>query len=333
MRRNSPKGTSRLKKTRVAVLGFGSQGKAQAHNLRDSGITSLIGLPSKSKSRPIAKKAGFDVLAPEKAIIAADVIVVLLPDHKHKEFFKAIDPKILKGKALIFAHGLSITFGLFKPPGDCDIIMVAPHGPGIRIRERYLAGEKFTAFAGVKQDYSGNAWKIAKAYAAAIGCDTANLFESSFEEEAIGDIFGEQAVLCGGLVGLLETGFESLVKKGHSPESAYLECVYQLDLIIDLVKRYGPAGMFERISKTAAFGSLKAKDSLFTSDFVKRMDKLYNQIKSGKFANSLVRENRNSMAGFKSMLADSASSSLQKTHDKLAKSLSAPSRSGKGPGS
>jgi ketol-acid reductoisomerase len=228
---------------------------------------------------------------------------------------------MLDGKALIFAHGLSVAFGLAKPPGTCDIILVAPHGPGIRIRELYSAGKPFTAFWGVANDASGRAAKIARAYAAAVGCPAKGLFATTFRDEAFGDIFGEQAVLCGGLVGLIETGFATLVNKGISPRDAYLECVHQLDLIVDLIKRHGPAGMFERISKTAAYGSLKNKDRLFDSSMRKKMNALYGEIENGKFARELLRENRAGMASLKRALAKERKSPLQKAHARLWKGL------------
>jgi ketol-acid reductoisomerase len=246
----------------------------------------------------------------------------LIPDHKHRDLFdKLRKPQILSGKALIFAHGFSIAFDLVKPPSDCDVILIAPHGPGLRLRENYLDGEPFTAFRGIENDHSGMALQIATAYAAAIGCPEINLFPSTFKEEAMGDIFGEQAVLCGGLVGLMESGFDTLVKKGHSKESAYLECIYQLDLLIDLVKQFGPTGMFERISKTAAFGSLKRKEFLFDSGFKRKMEALYDEIQKGKFAKALTREGDREMAGLFKMLKASRESSLQRTHDSLSHKL------------
>lgn len=307
-----------LRKYNICVLGYGSQGRAQALNLRDSGIPPLIGLPSGSKSRKAARADGFAIATPERAVKRGDIIVLLIPDHKHKELFDGFrKPQILSGKTLIFAHGLSIAFGLVKPPPDCDVILIAPHGPGLRLRENYITGEPFTAFRGIENDHSGKALQIARAYAAAIGCPAANLFPSTFMEEAVGDIFGEQAVLCGGLVGLMESGFDTLVKKGHSRRSAYLECIYQLDLLIDLVKQFGPAGMFERISKTAAFGSLKRKQFLFDSEFRRKMEALYDDIQKGGFAKTLTRENARGMTGFLRMLKASRESSLQKTHDSL----------------
>lgn len=311
-----------LRNKSVAILGYGSQGRAQALNLRDSGILPLIGLPSDSKSRKAARADGFTVTTTETAIKRSDIIAVLIPDHKHKELFDGLrELRILSGKALIFAHGFSIAFGLVKPPPDCDVILIAPHGPGLRLRENYLDGESFTAFRGIENDHSGKALQIACAYATAIGCPETNLFPSTFKEEAVGDIFGEQAVLCGGLVGLMESGFDTLVKKGHSEESAYLECIYQLDLLIDLVKQFGPAGMFERISKTAAFGSLKRKEFLFDSGFRRRMEALYDDIQKGRFAKTLTTEDGRGMAGFLKMLKASRESSLQRTHDSLSRRL------------
>lgn len=317
---------------KIAVLGFGSQGKAQALNLRDSGAAPLIGLPSKSKSRIKARDEGFLIATAKKAIKSSDIIAVLIPDHKHKELFDSLQGIDLSGKAFIFAHGLSVAFGLVKFSSYNDIIMVAPHGPGVRLRERYIAAEPFTAFIAVEQDNSGGAWQIAAEYANAIGCGEQNLFESTFRDEAVGDIFGEQAVLCGGLVGLLEAGFETLVDKGLSPQSAYLECVYQIDLIIDLIKRFGTAGMFERISKTAAFGSLRVKDKLFDQRFRAKMEDLYKEINSGKFVELLMKENRAEFAGFESMLAECRESTLDKAHKAFSRRLNVRSRKPKAPG-
>jgi len=317
-----------LKSKRIAVLGFGSQGAAQAKNLRDSGFAPLIGLPSKSKSRRAAKKERFEIAMPLKAIESSDIIAVLIPDHKHKTLFDSIPPAILSGKTLIFAHGLSIHFGLVKPPHDCDTALVAPHGPGLRLREKYLAGEPFTAFVGVGNNASGKAVKIARAYAEAIGCPRKYQFESSFRDEAIGDIFGEQAVLCGGLVGLMESGFDTLVKKGFSEEAAYLECIYQIDLIVDLIKKFGPAGMFERISVTAAYGSQKEKKALFGRDFKKRLENLYREIKGGSFAAELERDSRNNMIEYKKLLSENRNSRLQKAHEELSRKLRRRARGG-----
>jgi ketol-acid reductoisomerase len=306
---------------KIAVIGYGSQGQAQAMNLRDTGLMPIIGLPPKSKSRSLASKERFEIYTPQKAIERCDSAVILAPDHKHRDLFESIPPRLLAGKSLIFAHGLSIAFGLIKPPSTCDLILVAPHGPGVRIRELYKEGKPFTAFWGVEHNATGKANEIAIEYAAAIGCPRQGLFKTSFRDEAIGDIFGEQVVLCGGLTGLLETGFETLVKSGLSPENAYLECVYQLDLIIDLIKSHGPAGMFERISKTAAIGSLDAKDKLFDKSMRQKMKKLFGEIESGRFARSLMRESETGMKQYKRNLAKLKKSKLQKAQEKMGKRM------------
>ncbi len=310
-----------LSDKKIAVLGYGSQGSAQAKNLRDSGLNPVIGLPAGSGSTKAARKDRFEILTPKKAIEKSDLIAVLIPDHKHKALFNIIPASLLSGKALVFAHGLSIHFGLVKPPPDCDVILVAPHGPGIRLREKYLAGEPFTAFVGVGNDASGKAGRTARAYAEAIGCPPEFQFKSTFRDEAVGDIFGEQAVLCGGLAGLMESGFQMLLKKGFSEEAAYLECIYQIDLIVDLIKKFGPAGMFDRISVTAAFGSLKKKDSLFGKDFYKKLEDLYKEVESGRFAKQLQKDSGKNMPDYKRLLSKSRDSKLQKAHESLAKKL------------
>jgi ketol-acid reductoisomerase len=303
----------------VAILGYGSQGRAQALNLRDSGIMPIIGLPSRSKSRQKAHADGFKAMTPQAAIRRADIVAVLAPDHKHQELFESLPVDILDGKSLLFTHGFSVAFGLVKPPLSCDVILVAPHGPGIRLREMYLKRQSFTAFWAIENDHSGQASRIGLAYAAAIGCPPSNLFKSTFRDEAIGDVFGEQAVLCGGLVRLIEAGFETLVRHGLSPESAYLECVYQIDLIVDLVKKYGPAGMFDRISITAAYGSLRIKKRLSPPNA--EMDKLYREVATGLFARDLMNESRKGMVSLRRLSGQCRQSILQRTHDKLSKKL------------
>lgn len=320
--KNAKSALAYLTGKKLAVLGYGSQGKAQALNLRDSGLDPVIGLPARSMSIQRAHDDGFTVVTPDEAVNESDAIAVLIADHLHKQFFDSIEkPEVLSEKALIFAHGLSVAFGLVRPPSNCDIILVAPHGPGVRLREKYMKGEPFTAFIAVGNDSSGEAGDMAAAYAEAIGCPESARFPSTFEEEAVGDIFGEQAVLCGGLVGLMESGFKTLVENGHSAESAYLECIYQLDLIVDLVKKHGPAGMFERISKTAAFGSLRQKDSLFGSGFSKKLNSLYKEINTGGFARNLTEESRSGMNEHHRLLKEIRDSALQKTHDLLSERL------------
>jgi ketol-acid reductoisomerase len=311
--------TGILNHKRVAIIGFGSQGQAQALNLRDSGVEPIIGLRAKSKSRKLARALGFKITNPLTAVNESEIIVILIPDHKHKELFETISSRQMREKSFIFAHGLSIAFGLVKIPSTSDIILLAPHGPGIRIRELYTNGKSFTSFWAIENDATGQAEQIGKAYATAIGCPPKNLFKSTFHDEAVGDIFGEQAVLCGGLVSLMEMGFNTLVKNGFSSENAYLECVYQLDLIIDLIKKYGPAGMFEKISKTAAFGSLEDRGIIFDRQISHKMQALYEKIESGSFARNLM--NKRAMKDLDRNLKKLKDSLLQKTHNSLQKKL------------
>jgi len=290
-----------LKGRKLAVIGYGSQGRAQALNLRDSGFSPIIGLPTGSRSRRKAKRDGFTVTTPAKAVKNAEIIVVLVPDHKHKELFERDLPgAIHTGQTFIFAHALSVHFKLVTQPPDVDFLLVAPHGPGIRVREKYLAGEGVTAFVGRTGESSPGCLKLAASYAAAIGCAKAGMIETSFHHEAVGDIFGEQAVLCGGLVGLLKTGFDTLVRAGLPPENAYLECVYQLDLIVDLIKKYGIGGMYDRISLTAALGSVKAESQIINRQSEKAMAVMLKNIEDGKFVNGLMAEYKK---GFKSLRA------------------------------
>lgn len=289
-----------LKNRKLAVIGYGSQGRAQALNLRDSGLTPVIGLQTKSKSRPQARRDGFTVITPAKAVQNAEIIVVLVPDHKHKELFERdLQGAIYPGRTFIFAHALSVHFGLVRQPENIDFLLVAPHGPGIRVREKYLAGEGVTAFIGRTDKSSKGCLKLAASYAVAMGCDKAGMIETSFHDEAVGDIFGEQAVLCGGLAGLLKSGFDTLVHAGLPPENAYLECVYQLDLIVDLIKKYGIGGMYDRISVTAALGSMKAESKIINRQSRKAMKAMLKNIESGKFANDLIVEYK---SGFKNLI-------------------------------
>jgi len=313
--------TNLLNDRPLAILGYGSQGRAQALNLRDSGITPTIGLPAGSPSRKIAKRDGFSAILPLDAIRKAQIIAVLIPDQLHKKFFDSVPAELLARKSFIFAHGLSVAFGLARIPRSSDVILVAPHGPGVRIRELYLSKKPFTAFWGVANDATSKASKIARAYADAIGCAPRGLFRTTFLDEAVGDIFGEQAVLCGGLVGLLESGFETLVSRGFSAKDAYLECIYQIDLIVDLIKKHGPAGMFERISKTAAFGSMRSKGRLFDESMRRKMNALLKEIESGSFARALMAESKSGMKGLTAEISKSRHSQLQKVHYRLRKML------------
>ncbi len=304
-----------LKGKTISLLGYGNQGKAQALNLKDSGLKVIIGLPGNNKDRKVALKDGFKVYTPEKAVKIGDIISVLAPDHKHKELYeKSIRKNLAPGKTLVFAHAYSIYFKLIEPPDFIDIILVAPHGPGELLRKLYLEKKGITSFVAVQKDYSKKGLNKALAYAKGIGSTRAGAILTTFKDEAIGDLFGEQAVLCGGLSGLLRAGFETLVKSGLSPENAYFECVHQIDLIVELIKKYGIAGMFEKISQTAEFGSYISGKKVISK---KEMGKILSEIKKGDFVRRWANEYKSGMKNYKKMKRDWKNHLLQKTWEKL----------------
>ncbi len=308
-----------LKGKTVSILGYGSQGRAQALNLRDSGLKVIIGLPPKSKDIKSALKDGFKVFSPENTVKNGDIISVLAPDHKHKELYEqSIQGNISSGKTLVFAHAFSIHFKLIKPPEYIDVVLVAPHGPGELVRKLFLEGKGVTSFIAVEKDYSGKALDKALAYAKGIGSTRVGAILTSFEDEAIGDLFGEQTVLCGGLSELLKSGFETLVESGLSPENAYLECVYQLDLIVELIKKYGIAGMFSRISQTAEFGSYISGKKVINR---KQMKNILSEIKNGNFARKWMKEYESGMKNYRQMKKSWKNHLLQKTRERLNKLL------------
>ena len=289
MNQNQEKG---LSLRTVAVLGYGSQGHAVALNLRDSGYPVMIGLRPESPRRDAARQAGFDrIEAFGAAAQAADIVVFAFPDHRHGVTYRReIQSRLRPGVTLVFLHGLSVHFGLVEPPADADVILIAPHGPGVAGREKYVAGERsMSAFVSVHQDSSGEAHQTMFALAEGVGFDLKRLVPTTFEQEAVGDMFGEQAVLCGGMAALIKNGFEVLVDHGVSPENAYLEVAYQLDLIIALIKQHGIKGMFDRISFTARYGSLETGPELIDEGVRARMEAVYARIESGEFVSRLAK--------------------------------------------
>jgi ketol-acid reductoisomerase len=276
----------------IAVAGYGNQGRPQALNLRDSGCAVIVGAREGGRGWRRAQDDGFAVAAIGEAARRADILMMLLPDEVQGEVYdNEIRDALRPGAALCFAHGFSVAFGAIK--GErFDLVLVAPKGQGERLRETYLEGGGLPCFIGVGHDASGEAKRIALAVAGALGCLRIGAYETSFREEAVSDIFGEQAVLCGGIGALMKRAFDVLVKKGYSPEVAYFECFHEVKIIVDLFSRLGLSGMRDVISGTAAYGSLKFGEDLIGDEVEKKMEKLYGQIESGAFAKIWLDENR-----------------------------------------
>lgn len=309
-------------KPTVAVIGYGSQGRAIARNLTDSGFSVVVGLRRRSKSAVVARQDGVKaVRSIAEAVQAGDIIVFAFPDHLHGRVYStSIAPSLRRGVTLWFLHGMSVHFGFVTPPSDADVILIAPHAPGLAVREKFLAGESISAFLAVHANRSRRARSTAKALAAAIGIAESRLVGTSFEAEAVGDLFGEQAVLCGGLASLIKAGFETLVEAGIKPDHAYLEVAYQLDLIIDLIKRYGIEGMFARISVAARYGSAKAGPALITDETKKRMGRLLADIQSGRFPKKLNALEATDISRLRQSLNGLTDQRLEKAARKFAKS-------------
>jgi ketol-acid reductoisomerase len=275
---------------RVAVIGYGNQGRAQALNLHDSGIDVVVGLRPGSLNAALAGTVGLKTDVIEDAVASADVVMLLAPDEIHGTLYAAMEPRLREGAALGFAHGLSIRFGLINPRPDLDVFLLAPKGPGTALRQLYTEGKGMIALWAVERDSTGNAKGIALAYGRAIGCARAGLIASSFAEEAEADLFNEQMVVWGGVPALLQAGFETLVAGGISPEVAYLECVGELSLIAALIEERGIAGMREAISNTAELGAVLGGPQVVDPALKERMAKVLEEVRKGRFTEALVRE-------------------------------------------
>lgn len=283
--------TAILSKT-VAVIGYGSQGHSQAQNLRDSGVKVIIGLrPGKSWKQ--AEEDGFEVVTVDEAAQRADVIQILLPDERQGDVYReSIEPFLREGQMLLFSHGFNIHFGQVVPPAFVDVAMVAPKGPGHLVRRVFTEGGGVPALVAIHQDATGQAMKIALAYAKGIGGTRAGVLETSFREETETDLFGEQAVLCGGVSALVKAGFETLVNAGYRPEIAYFECLHELKLIVDLMYEGGLSRMRYSISDTAEYGDYMTGARIVTDETKKEMEKVLHEIQQGQFAKSWILENQ-----------------------------------------
>ena len=285
----------------VAVIGYGSQGHAHSLNLKESGANVVVGLYEGSKSAQAAKDAGLTVMLTADAVKAADIVMILVNDEKQAALYKNdIAPNLKSGAALAFAHGFNIHYGQIKPPADVDVIMIAPKGPGHTVRSQYTEGKGGPCLIAVEQDATGKAKDLALAYAAGIGGARAGVLETTFREETETDLFGEQAVLCGGVSALMKAGFETLVEAGYQPENAYFECIHEMKLIIDLVVQGGLSYMRYSISDTAEYGDYTVGERIITAETKKEMKKVLTEIQEGKFARNWILENQSGRAYFES---------------------------------
>ncbi|HET7824473.1 MAG TPA: ketol-acid reductoisomerase [Anaeromyxobacter sp.] len=282
-----------LKKRKVAIIGYGSQGHAHALNLRDSGVDVRVGLGAGSKSKAKAEGAGLRVLSVSEASKEADLVMVLIPDQTQKRVYdEEIAPHMTKGKALFFAHGFNIHFHQVRPSADVDVLLVAPKGPGHLVRRQYQDGRGIPCLIAVHQDATGHAKALGLAYAKGIGGTRAGVLETTFKEETETDLFGEQAVLCGGASALVKAGYETLVEAGYQPESAYFECLHELKLIVDLMYEGGLAWMRHSISDTAEYGDYTRGPRIVTEQTKQEMKRILKEIQSGQFAKEFILENQ-----------------------------------------
>ncbi|GAA0321778.1 ketol-acid reductoisomerase [Kineococcus aurantiacus] len=311
---------SKITGKKVAVIGFGSQGHAHALSLRDSGVDVVVGLKEGSKSKAKAEEQGLTVATPFEAAKAADVIMVLVPDHLQRGLYaEAIEPNLTAGKALFFSHGFNIRFGYIKPPADVDVVMVAPKGPGHLVRREYVDGRGVPVIVAVEQDATGDAWGLALAYAKAIGGLRAGGIKTTFTEETETDLFGEQAVLCGGASALVQTGFEVLTEAGYQPEVAYFECLHELKLIVDLMYEGGIAKQRWSVSDTAEWGDYVSGPRVIDASVKERMKDVLKDIQDGTFARNFIEDQDAGAPKFKELRAKAEQHPIEATGRELRK--------------
>ena len=293
--------TQLIKNKTVAIIGYGSQGAAHANNLKDSGVKNVIvGLRPSSSSVAKARSMGLKVMAVRDAVAEADVIMLLAPDEQQADIYKSdIEPALKAGKTLAFAHGFNIHFHLIEPPENVNVVMMAPKGPGHLVRDAFVRGGGVPCLIAVHQDATGKAKDIAMSYASAIGGGRSGIIETNFREECETDLFGEQAVLCGGISALIKAGFETLTEAGYAPEMAYFECVHEVKLIVDLIYQSGLSGMRTSISNTAEYGDYKIGNRIITDATKAEMKKVLREIQTGQFAREWLTEYRTGSVQFK----------------------------------
>ena len=307
-----------IKGKKVAIIGYGSQGHAHALNLKDSGVQVVVGLREGSNSVQKAKNAGLNVKSIADAVKEADVVMILAPDEQHKKLYKEqIEPNLKKGAALAVAHGFSIHFGFIQPRADMDVIMIAPKGPGHLVRSTFTQGGGVPCLIAIKQDASGKARSVALSYASAVGGGRAGVIETTFKDETETDLFGEQAVLCGGASHLVQAGFETLVEAGYPPEMAYFECLHELKLIVDLMYEGGIANMRYSISNTAEYGDYTRGPRIVTEQTKAEMKKILKEIQSGEFAKEWMAENETGGKRFPELRQKGAKHAIEEVGAKL----------------
>ncbi len=314
--------TTLIKGRKVAILGYGSQGHAHALNLADSGVDVRVGLREGSSSKAKAEKAGLKVLNLRDASEEADLIMILLPDTEQPEAYaRDIEPALKEGDALFFAHGFNIHFGQIKPPAFVDVAMVAPKSPGHLVRRTFTEGGGVPSLVAVAQDHSGKARELAISYAYGIGATRAGVLDTTFAEETETDLFGEQAVLCGGVTSLIQAGFDTLVEAGYQPESAYFECLHEMKLIVDLIYEEGISGMRYSVSDTAEYGDMTRGPRVIDEHVRETMRSILDDIRSGKFAEEWVAENKAGRPNFNEMRRKAAEAPIEKVGAELRKMM------------
>ena len=312
-----------LKGKTVTVVGYGSQGHAHALNLHDSGINVIVGLYEGSKSAEKAKNDGLNVMVTAEAVKNSDIVMILVNDEKQAALYKKdIEPNLRPGMTLAFAHGFNIHYNQIVPPADVNVIMVSPKGPGHTVRSQYLEGKGVPCLVAVYQDATGDAKDLALAYAKGIGGARAGILETTFKEETETDLFGEQAVLCGGVAALMKAGFETLVEAGYQPESAYFECIHEMKLIIDLVVQGGQSFMRYSISDTAEYGDYTVGNRIITEETKKEMKKVLEEIQNGTFARNWILENQANRPSFLAMRKQESEHQVEKVGAELRKKMS-----------